>query len=76
MPFEKSSGVAQLLDFMASGLVRDRRLVEVLGAFSAPGPPIHAVTAPARSRSANVRAILDFASAMFGRPAAAPPPGG
>jgi LysR family transcriptional regulator, regulator for bpeEF and oprC len=59
------AGVAQLLDFMVSGPVRERRLIEVLGAFSAPGPPIHAVTAPERSRSANVRAILDFASAMF-----------
>lgn len=59
------AGVAQLLDFMAEGLVREHRLVEVLGAFRAPGPPIHAVTPPERSRSANVRAILDFASAMF-----------
>jgi len=59
-------GVAQVLDFMVADLVHDRRLVEILGVFSAPGPPIHAVTAPERSRGANVRAIIDFASAMFG----------
>lgn len=66
-------GVAQLLDFMVDGLVRDRRLIEVLGDHSAPGPPIHAVTAPERSRSANVRAIIDFAGAMFGQRSATPP---
>jgi LysR family transcriptional regulator for bpeEF and oprC len=62
-----SAGVAQLLDFMVAGHVREGRLVEVLGAFAAPGPPIHAVTAPERSRGANVRAIIDFAAAAFGR---------
>lgn len=61
------AGVAQLLDFMVDGHVRDGRLVEVLGGFAAPGPPIHAVTAPERSRGANVRAIIDFAAAAFGR---------
>lgn len=66
------AGIAQLFDFMVTELVRDGRLVEVLGTFAAPGPPIHAVTAPERSRSANVRAIIDLAATMFGRLTASP----
>jgi LysR family transcriptional regulator for bpeEF and oprC len=66
------AGIAQLFDFMVAALVREGRLVEVLGAFAAPGPPIHAVTAPERSRSANVRAIIDLAAAVFGRRTASP----
>ena len=65
------AGIAQLLDFMVGDLVRDGRLVEVLGAFASAGPPIHAVTAPDRSRSANVRAIIELATATFARLAAA-----
>jgi DNA-binding transcriptional LysR family regulator len=59
-------GVAQLLDFMVPVHLRDGRLVEVLATFAAPGPPIHAVTAPGR-RSANVRAIHELATAAFAR---------
>jgi DNA-binding transcriptional LysR family regulator len=61
-------GLAQVFDFMVADLVRDGRLVEVLGAFAAPGPPIHAVTAADRSRSANVRAIVELATTTFARP--------
>jgi len=61
------NGIAQLFDFMVTELVRDGRLVEVLDAFTSEGPPIHAVTAPERSRSANVRAVIDFATTTFGR---------
>jgi DNA-binding transcriptional LysR family regulator len=61
------AGVAQLLDFMVADHLHAGRLVEVLGDFAAPGPPIHAVTAPERSRAANVRAIIDFAAAAFSR---------
>ena len=60
------TGIAQLLDFMVTERVREGQLVEVLDAYTAAGPPIHAVTAPG-TRSANVRAIIDFASAAFGR---------
>jgi LysR family transcriptional regulator, regulator for bpeEF and oprC len=66
------AGIAQLLDFMVTDLVRDGRLVELLGEFSADGPPIHAVTAPGRSRSANVRAIIELAAAAFARREASP----
>jgi DNA-binding transcriptional LysR family regulator len=65
------AGLAQLLDFMVDAHLRDGRLVEVLADHSTAGPPIHAVTAPG-SRSANVRAIIDFASAVFGRPSSVP----
>jgi LysR family transcriptional regulator for bpeEF and oprC len=61
------AGFAQLFDFMVGDQLRDGRLVEVLRAFAAPGPPIHAVTAPDRSRSANVRAIVDAAATAFAR---------
>jgi DNA-binding transcriptional LysR family regulator len=61
-----SAGIAQLLDFMVADDLRDGRLVEVLAELGSEGPPIHAVTAPGR-RSANVRAIVDFASVAFSR---------
>lgn len=60
------AGVAQLLDFMVDGPLRDGRLVEVLAPFSCAGPPIHAVATPERSRSPNVRAIVELAVAAFG----------
>lgn len=60
------TGVAQLLDFMVTDALHEGRLVEVLPAYSAPGPPIHAVTAPGE-RSANVRAIVELAVAAFAR---------
>jgi len=60
------AGVAQLLDFMVIEQLRTGKLVEVLDTFAAPGPVIHAVTAPGR-RTANVRAIVDLASVAFGR---------
>lgn len=60
------TGIAQLLDFMVTERMREGQLVEVLDAYTAAGPPIHAVTAPG-TRSANVRAIIDFAIAAFGR---------
>lgn len=66
------TGIAQLLDFMVTDLVHDGRLVELLVEFSSAGPPIHAVTAPERSRSANVRAIIELATATFGRLEASP----
>ncbi|MEO6773429.1 MAG: LysR family transcriptional regulator [Kofleriaceae bacterium] len=62
------AGITQLMDFMIGDRVRDGRLVEVLAAHTADAPPVHAVTAPARARSANVRAIIELAVAMFARP--------
>ena len=61
------AGVAQLLDFMVADAVRDGRLVEILEPFACEGPPIHAVTAPERSKSPNVRAVVEHAAATFGR---------
>jgi len=67
------AGVAQLFDFMVTDALRDGRLVEILDRFAAPGPPIHAVTSPERSRSANVRAIVELAATTFERLARARP---
>jgi DNA-binding transcriptional LysR family regulator len=61
------AGIVQVLDFMVGDLVRDGRLVEVLGGFAAAGPPIHAVSTRDRRRSANVRAIVEMAAAAFAR---------
>lgn len=60
-------GVAQLFDFMVADHVRDGRLVAILEDFAAPGPPLHAVSTPERSRSANVRAVVDHAATTFAR---------
>jgi DNA-binding transcriptional LysR family regulator len=60
-------GVAQVLDFMVLPHLRDGRLAETLASYAAEGPPIHAVTAPDRARSPNVRAFLEFAAELFAR---------
>jgi DNA-binding transcriptional LysR family regulator len=60
-------GVAQVLDFMVVGHLRDGRLVETLAARSAEGPPIHAVAAPDRAKSPNARAFLEFVGEVFAR---------
>ena len=52
---------------MATGPLREGRLVELLPDWVAPGPPIHAVALPERARSPNVRAFLDFAVEAFTR---------
>lgn len=54
---EAGMGICQVLDFMVEAKLRDGRLVELLGDFAAEGPSIHAVSTPARARSANVRAF-------------------
>ncbi len=59
-------GVVQLLDFMVRDLLAPRgELVEILGRFSASGPPIYALAAPERSRSPNVRAAFGFLEEIF-----------
>ncbi|MBZ0236207.1 MAG: substrate binding domain-containing protein, partial [Deltaproteobacteria bacterium] len=63
-------GVAQVLDFMAAGALRDGRLVELLSRHGCAGPPIHAVTTPERGRAGAVRAVIDFLAARFAAPAA------
>lgn len=66
-------GICQVLDFMADDLVRQGRLVELLGAYAAPGPPINALAAPDRSKSANVRAVFAFLVDTFAKTVATPP---
>ena len=53
-------GICQVLDFMVHEAVREGDLVEVLAAYAAEGPGIHALATPGRARSANVRAFMMF----------------
>ncbi len=57
---EAGMGLCQTLDFMVEAPLREGRLVEVLGGFSAAGPQIHALTTAGRASSANVRAFMRF----------------
>lgn len=61
-------GIAQVFDFMAREPLRQGRLVAVLEDFAAPGPEVFALVLPARRRAPKVRAFLDFAAEVFGRP--------
>lgn len=63
-------GVAQLFDFMAEDLVREGKLVRVLEAETAAGPPVHALCAPGRRATARVRAAFDAFADAFGTPLA------
>lgn len=58
-------GVTQVFDFMAQEHLRDGRLVEVLAEFTAEGPEIHAVCAPGRRASPNVRAAFHALADAF-----------
>jgi LysR family transcriptional regulator for bpeEF and oprC len=60
-------GVAQVLDFMVRRAITSGALVELLPASSAPGPAVHAVMAPERSKSTNVRALLTLLKDVFGQ---------
>lgn len=52
-------GIAQVLDFMVEGELKDGRLVEVLRDEAAPGPRIHLVY-PAGRLLPRVRAFVDL----------------
>lgn len=60
------AGVAQVFDFMAAPLLRDGRLLEVLGDRAAPGPPVSALVLAGRRRAPKVRAFLDFVTEALG----------
>ncbi|CAN5266757.1 LysR family transcriptional regulator [soil metagenome] len=62
---ESGMGVCQVLDFMVEDGLTAGRLVELLPAFSARGPNIHAVSTAARASSANVRAFGRFLGEVF-----------
>ena len=64
-------GVAQVLDFMVSDLVRDGRLVEVLREHAVAGPTVHAVYPQSRRALPRVRAFVAFLEAELR--AAGPP---
>lgn len=60
-------GVSQAFDFMVKELLQQRRLVELLADEAADGPDIHAVCAPGRRASANVRAAFDAFAEIFSK---------
>ena len=62
---EAGMGLCQVLDFMVEAPLREGKLIEVLGGFSAPGPRIHALATPGRAGSANVRAFMRFLNDVF-----------
>ncbi|MCC6807081.1 MAG: LysR family transcriptional regulator [Deltaproteobacteria bacterium] len=62
---EAGMGLCQVLDFMVEAPLREGKLVELLGGFSASGPQIHALTTTGRASSANVRAFMRFLVEAF-----------
>ncbi len=60
-------GVCQVLDFMLGDLIARGQLVEILSTWAAPGPPIHALTTPERSRAPAVRALVAHLVETFRR---------
>lgn len=69
---ESGLGVCQVLDFMVTDALASGRLVELLPAYAADGPPIHAVMLAERSRTPNVRAVVSFLTTVL-RPTARAP---
>ncbi|MBK7862891.1 MAG: LysR family transcriptional regulator [Archangiaceae bacterium] len=60
-------GITQLFHFMVQPLLASGRLRQLLDHETAAGPDIHAVCAPGRRASANVRAAFDVLSELFER---------
>lgn len=60
-------GVCQVLDFMVGDLLAGGRLQEVLAPYAAEGPTLHALAAPERARTPNVRACFEFLAGVFER---------
>ena len=60
-------GLVQGLDVFVEEALATGRLVEVLPAYSVPGPPVHAVALPERARTPNVRAFSGFLRETLGR---------
>ncbi|QSQ26025.1 LysR family transcriptional regulator [Pyxidicoccus parkwayensis] len=59
---EAGAGPCQVLDFMLDARARDGRLVEVLAAHSAEGPPVHALCLPGWQSVPRVQALLKLLS--------------
>jgi LysR family transcriptional regulator for bpeEF and oprC len=64
------AGLCQVLDFMVGPYVQEGRLVEVLEAHAADGPPLHAVCLPRRQGSPKVRAFVEMLEEVLGAPSA------
>jgi DNA-binding transcriptional LysR family regulator len=59
-------GIGQAFDFMVQDHLRDGRLVELFAGVAADGPEVHAVCAPGRRASPNVRAAFNALADAFG----------
>src|SRR5262249_59572384 len=59
-------GIIQAHDYMVAPAIAAGRLVPILAAFAAPGPPGHVLCAPGRQTSAKVRALFSLAHALLG----------
>lgn len=64
---ESGMGLCQGLDVMVSEPVRAGRLTEVLGRYSASGPPIYALLPAGRENTVKVRAFLRYLKDVFAR---------
>lgn len=60
-------GITQAFDFMVQPLIAAGRLIELFPFAATAGPEIHAVCAPGRRASANVRAAFDALTEVFRR---------
>lgn len=61
-------GLFQAHDYVVGEALAQGRLVEVLGDFAAPGPPVSLLLAPAKRSSAKVRAFVDFMVELLAPP--------
>ena len=59
-------GIAQVFDFMVDEPLRDGRLVELFAPLRADGPDVHAVCAPGRRATPNVKAAFHALADAFG----------
>jgi DNA-binding transcriptional LysR family regulator len=59
-------GIGQAFDFMVSDHLRAGRLVELFAPIAANGPDVHAVCAPGRRATPNVRAAFNALADAFG----------
>lgn len=66
-------GVCQVFSWLVDDHLRQGRLVEVLAAFAADGPPIHALCLPGQQSTPRVRVLLDFLAEVFAAPEHSPP---
>jgi LysR family transcriptional regulator, regulator for bpeEF and oprC len=60
-------GIAQAVDMLVAGLVRQHRLEQVLTEYASPGPPISAVYLASQKNNVKIRVFAEFAAQLLGR---------